>query len=142
MTRKARRPLEGVTLIELLCAVAIIAVLATLLLGPAGRALGKARAMQWNDRAHALTGEITDRLHGVFVGQKKFQRVTLADLERDGLVTTAQARFLRDDRVRFTAFAGSDPDELPVIQVTFKPAFLDPGGTVQVTKGDLTRERP
>jgi prepilin-type N-terminal cleavage/methylation domain-containing protein len=142
MTRKARRPLEGVTLIELLCAVAIIAVLATLLLGPAGRALGKARAMQWNDRAHALTGEITDRLHGVFVGQKEFQRVTLADLERDGLVTTAQARFLRDDRVRFTAFAGSDPDELPVIQVTFKPAFLDPGGTVQVTKGDLTRERP
>ena len=141
MTRKSPRPPAGVTLIELLCALAIIAVLATLLLGPAGRALGKARALQWNDRAHALTGEITDRLYGVFVGQKEFQRVTLADLERDGLVTTAQARFLRDDRVRFTPFAGSDPDDLPVIQVTFKPAFLDPGGTVQVTKGDLTRER-
>jgi prepilin-type N-terminal cleavage/methylation domain-containing protein len=141
MTRKSRRPPAGVTLIELLCAVAIIAVLATLLLGPAGRALGKARAMQWNDRAHSLTSEITDRLYGVFVGQKEFPRVTLADLEKDGLVTAAQAKFLRDDRVRFTPFAGSDPDDLPVIQVTFKPAFLDPGGTVQVTKGDLTRER-
>lgn len=142
MTRKARRPLGGVTLIELLCALAIIAVLATLLLGPASRALGKARAMQWNDRAHALTAEITDRLHQVFVGQKEFKRVTLADLEKDGLLTAAQAKFPRDDRVRFTPFAGSDPDELTVIQVAFKPAFLDPGGIVQVTKGELTRERP
>ncbi len=133
--------MAGVTLVELLCAVAIIAVLATMLLGPAGRALAKARAMQWNNRAHALTADITDRLHAIFVGQTTFTRVTLADLERDGLVTTSQARFLKEDRVRFSPFSGSDPDGLAVIEVELKPGFLESGGLIRVTKGNITLER-
>lgn len=140
MTVVPRRGPAGVTLIELLCVMAIIAVLATLLLGPAGRALGKARAMQWNNRAEALTGEITDRLRKVFAGQKEFRRVALEDLERDGVLLASQVRFLRDPRVTFTPFAGSDPDEFPVITVRLKPGFLEPGGTLSVVKGELTRE--
>lgn len=136
-----RARMAGVTLVELLCAVAIIGVLATMLLGPAGRALAKARAMQWNNRAVSLTGEIADRLYGLFVGQTAFNRVTLADLERDGLVTTTQARFLKEDRVRFSPFSGSDPDELAVIEVMLKQGFLESGGLIQVTKGQITRER-
>lgn len=130
----------GVTLIELLCAMAIIAVLATMLLGPAGRALGKARAMQWNNRAEVLTGEITERLRAVFAGQKEFRRVTLADLERDGVIFSSHARFLRDSRVTFTPFAGSDPDELPVIQVRLQPGFLGGSGILMVDKGALTQD--
>lgn len=140
MTVTKRPGPRGVTLIELLCALAIIAVLATLLLGPAGRALGKARAMQWNNRAEVLTGEITDRLRTVFAGQKEFRRVNLTDLERDGVLLGSQVRFLRDPRVTFNPFAGTDPDELPVIQVRLKPGFLDSGGSLVVDKGELTRE--
>ncbi len=130
----------GVTLIELLCVMAIIAVLATMLLGPAGRALGKARALQWNNRAEALTGEISDRLRAVFAGQKEFRRVTLAELERDGVIFKSQAGFLRDSRVTFTPFAGNDPDDLVVIVVRLKPGFLGGGGILTVSKDDVTHE--
>lgn len=141
---KALRPARaaGVTLIELLCTMAIIAVLATMLLGPAGRALAKARAMQWNNRARVTTGEITERLRAVFAGQTAFRRITLEELERDGVLPGSQASFLRDSRVTFTSFAGVDPDGQPVIEVRLKPAFLDSGGTMVLSKGDLTRESP
>lgn len=141
MIRLPRRPpSRGVTLIELLCAMAIVAVLATLLLGPASKALGKARAMQWADKAGFMTGEITVRLNQIFAGQKEFTRVTLEKLAADNLLTESQVRFLRDQRVRFTPFAGNDPDSLAVIHVTLKPGFLTDGGAITVSKGEITAE--
>ena len=132
----------GVTLVELLCTMAIIAVLATMLLGPAGRAMSKARGMQWNNRAVATTAQITDRLRAMFAGQKAFRRITLEDLERDRVLPASDIGFLRDARVTFMPFAGDDPDGQPVIAVRLKPAFLGGGGDIVVTKGDLTREAP
>lgn len=141
MIRLPRRPgSQGVTLIELLCAMAIVAVLATLLLGPASRALGNARAMQWADKAGFMTGEITARLNRVFAGQKEFSRVTLEKLEKDNLLTASQIRFLRDKRVQFYPFAGSDADGTVVIDVALKRGFLTDGGSITVTKGEITAE--
>lgn len=141
MTRLPRRPqCHGVTLIELLCAMAIMAALATLLLGPASRILGKARAMQWADKAQFTTTEITVRLNQLFAGQKEFNTVTLENLEADHLLTTAQIRFLRDKRVQFHAFSGKDADGMVVIDVTLKPGFLTDGGSIRVTKGEITAE--
>ncbi len=139
MTRFPRRPATvGVTLIELLCAMAIVALLATLLLGPASKALGKARAMQWADKAGFMTGEISARLNPLFAGQKEFTRVTQEQLESDHLLTPSQVRFLKDKRVTFVPFAGSDPDGMVVIDVTLKAGFLTSAGSIIVTKGEIT----
>lgn len=139
MTRFPRRPATvGVTLIELHCAMAIVALLATLLLGPASKALGKARAMQWADKAGFMTGEISARLNQLFAGQKEFTRVTLDQLESDHLLTTSQVRFLKDKRVTLFPFAGNDPDGMVVIDGTLKPGFLTSAGSIVVTKGEIT----
>lgn len=140
MTRLFRRPtVAGVTLIELLCAMAIVALLATLLLGPALRALGNARAMQWADKAGFMTGEISTRLNQVFAGQTEFARVTLEKLEGDQLLTSSQVRFLKDKRVTFRPFSGRDPEGMIVIEVALKPGFLTSGGAITVTKEEITR---
>ncbi len=128
----------GVTLIEMLCVVAIIGVLAALLLGPAGRVLGKARAMQWADQAERATEEIRQRLHPVFASQTDFPTMTLEKLETSQLLTPSQLLFLRDRRVKFTPFAGKDPDTLPVVAAELKAGFLTSAGTVVLTKGELT----
>ena len=140
MTRLLRRPgTAGVSLIELLSTISIIVLLASLLLGPALRALGNARAIQWADRAGYMTGEITTRLNQVFAGQTEFTRVTLPMLEADQVLTPSHIRFLRDNRVTFHPFAGSDPGEMVVIQVALKSGFLTPGGALLVTKEEITR---
>ena len=117
---------------------AIVAMLATLLLGPAGKALSSARAMQWADKARFMTGEISARLNSIFAGQTSFPLVTLDQLEQDNVLTTSQAGFLRDSRVRMTPFAGNDPDTLVVIHVTLKRGFLTDAGALTVTKGEIT----
>lgn len=133
-----RRRMPAFTLIELLCVMAIIAILAGLLLGPAGRILGRARAMQWADHASAQTEAIRSQLHKILGGQKEFAQLSLGTLESTGWISAAQSRFLRDRRVHFTPFAGSDPDTLPVIVVEIKPGFLTSEGAITVTKGELT----
>ena len=128
----------GFTLIEMLCTFAIIAVLAAMLLGPVGRIMGRARAMQYNDKARAVAFEVTDQLHRIFGGQKQFRKVTLEDLERDGLLSPGQVRFLKGKGVTFTPFAGTDPDGMVVIEIPLRPGFLDPGGVIQVFKIQIT----
>lgn len=118
---------------------AIIAVLAGLLLGPAARILGNARAMQWADRATHETAQIQVQLHKVLAGQKGFQRLNIEGLAAANWITASQARFLRDSRVKFTPFAGPDPDTLPVIEVQIKAGFLTSAEVLVVTKADLTK---
>lgn len=129
----------GFTLIELLCVMAIIGVLAGLLLGPAARILGNARAMQWGDRAQHQTAQIREQLHKVLAGQKEFDRLTLETLTAANWISSEQVRFLKDSRVKFTPFTGTDPDALKVIEVQIKAGFLTGREVLVVTKFDLTK---
>lgn len=124
----------GVTLIELLCAMAIIAVLATLLLGPAGRALKRARAMQWADIAERQTEQVAEQLQRYLNGRDNYPLQTLDGLEGAGALGPAQVRFLRDRRVTFTPFSGADPDEMVIISAQLESGFLTTAGTITVTK--------
>lgn len=134
-----RRWRSGFTLIELLCVMAIIAILAGLLLGPAARILGRARAMQWGEHAQVQTQAIEQHLRKVLGGRKDFPRLTLEALESTGWITSSQARFLRDPRVKFTPFAGEDDESLPVIVVQIKAGFLTSSEVLTLTKGELTK---
>ena len=116
----------------------IVAVLAGMWLGPAARILGKARAMQWADQATRHTGAIRQQLHKVLVGQKQFSRLTIEAMESSGWISAAQGRFLRDRRVHFTPFSGTDAEELPVIVVDIQSGLLTSSETLAIKKGELT----
>lgn len=132
---------RAVTLIELLSAMAIIAVLATLLLGPAARALRNARNMQWADQAEGHAGVVVQQLR-TFVGDKQdFPTLTLEALEAINVFASAEVRFLHDRRVVFTPVTGSDPDDKVFLAVKLESGFLTPAGTMTYTRGELRPRR-
>jgi prepilin-type N-terminal cleavage/methylation domain-containing protein len=136
---KAHRQSAGVTMLELLCVIALITILAGLLLGPVSQALRRARAMKWGYEAPALLESTVSQLRKHFQGKKDFPPVTLASLETGSLLEPSQLRFLKDRRVTFVPFAGADPDEQVVIEVRLGSGFLVEAGQLTATKGEITK---
>ncbi len=114
---------EGVTLLEMLCAMAIILVLAGLILGPGARALQRLRADQWNDRASARLDDTVDQLRRHLAGQRAFGVVTLERIESNHWVSPLEMDFLRDRRVTFWPFSDSDGDGKIIIQVQIERGY-------------------
>jgi len=136
---KAYRPSAGFTLLELLCVIALITILAGLLLGPVSRALRRARAMKWGHEAPVLLDSTVRQLKQHFQGKTGFPPVTLRALETAGLLEPSQCRFLKDRRVTYYPFAGADPDGQVVIEVRLERGFLTEAGELTATKGDITK---
>lgn len=136
---RSRRQAAGFTLIELLCVMAIIAILASLLLGPINRAMHRAHAMKWAQDAELLLESTVQELRKHFQGQEGFPPVTLAFLETNGLLEPRLIGFLKDRRVAYTPFAGADPDDLVVIRVRIEAGFLTERGSLTATKGRITK---
>ena len=130
---------RGLTLIELLCVMAIISILATLLLGPAMRVLQKVRADDWSDKAMADLELTVTQLHAHFRGKVEFPEVTLDAIESMRLLRPAQLQFLKDPQVTFIPFAGSDPEEQVVIKVRLQKGFFTDPSNLEATKGEITR---
>lgn len=128
---------SGVTLLELLCVIAIITVIAGLLLGPAARILKKMRADQWSNRAGEELRLVVQQLRSQFRGREDFPAVTLERMASENLVGAAQLSFLRDRRVAFVPFTGSDADDKVVICVVLEAGFFDDGGVLTETKGAI-----
>jgi prepilin-type N-terminal cleavage/methylation domain-containing protein len=136
---EAHRQSAGVTLLEVLCSIVLITILAALLLGPVSRALRRARAMKWGDQAPVLLESTVSQLKKCFQGKTDFPPVTLAALEVGSLLEPSQLQFLKDRRVTFVPFAGADPDEQVVIKVRLEPGFLVEAGQLTATKGEITK---
>jgi prepilin-type N-terminal cleavage/methylation domain-containing protein len=129
----------GVTLLELLCVVAIITVLAGLLLAPVSRILQRARAMKWGNEAPVLLESTLVQLRSRYQGRKNFPQVTLESLVTNGLLTPSLLGFLRDRRVTFRSFTSMHSDDFVVIEVRLPSGFLVESGQLTVTKGDIVR---
>ena len=56
------RTRRGLSLVELLCVMAIIAVLAGLLAGPVLKALAKVKDWEWSDRVPMMTNKVAEQL--------------------------------------------------------------------------------
>ena len=121
--RRLRRA-RAFSLLELLCAISIIVLLAGLLLGPVSRIFGRVVADKWADQASFLLHQTVSHLNQQFQGLDKFPLVTIEGLEAQGLLKPDELRFLKDRRVTFVPFAGSDPDDKIVIAVQLKRGFL------------------
>jgi prepilin-type N-terminal cleavage/methylation domain-containing protein len=131
--------MRGLTLIELLCVMAIILILTTLDLGPAMRVLQKVRADDWAEKAMSDLQLTVAQLHAHFRGRVEFPEVTLEAIESMRLVQPTQLRFLKDPQVTFIPFAGSDPDEQVVIKVRLRKGFFTDLNQLEATKGEITR---
>lgn len=128
----------GFTLIEMLCTIAIILVLAGLVLGPASRVLRKVRADQWGERSSTRLHDAVEQLRKHLAGQSAFGIVTLERIETSRWVGPLEADFLRDRRVTFIPFADSDPDEKVVIRVQVDRGYWTDAEVRTLRKADLT----
>lgn len=136
---ETHRHTVGVTLLELLCVIAVITILAGMLLGPVSRIMQKSWAMKWSEDGTDLLDTVVERLRQHYQGREDFPQVTLTTLEAGGLLDSAQLRFLKDRRVTFFPFAGTDPDEQVVIAVRFEAGFLVDRHLKTASKGDICR---
>jgi prepilin-type N-terminal cleavage/methylation domain-containing protein len=139
MALRSQAATRGVSLIEVLCAIAIIAILAGLLLGPVARALQRARAMQWAQDAEIHLEATVQQLGTHFQGKLDFPLVTLSQIEAQMLVSPSELRFLKDRRVTFHPFAGTDPDDQVVVQVRIEAGFLTEAGRLVAIKERITK---
>jgi prepilin-type N-terminal cleavage/methylation domain-containing protein len=135
---KRHTPDLGFSLIELLCVIAIIVVLASLLLGPAARVLQRVLADKWAEDAQTRLSETIHQLNQHFQGAETFPLVTLDWIESQGLLKSAELQFLKDPRVTFVPFAGSDPSEKIVIAVQLKRGFWNDSTVLTERKEAVT----
>ena len=118
---------------------AIILVLASLLLGPASRILGRVLADQWSEQASGLLSETVSDLNQHFQGSENFPLITLERLESEGWLKPRHLGFLKDRRVTFIPFAGSDPDDKIVIVVRLKRGFWNEANELSERKEAITK---
>jgi len=134
-----RRVRGAFTLLELLCVIAIITVLASLVTGSAVKVLQRARADQWSDRASGLLHSTVEQLHQRLQARQDFPLVTVDRIETEAWLKPAEIRFLKEPEVTFVPFSGSDPDDKVVIRVELRRGFLTQSGALTQTKGWITR---
>jgi len=124
----APSPHRAFSLIEMLCVIVIIALLAGLILGPASRMLHRMRADKWENQSAVQLDAIVEQLRRQFQGKSDFPPVTLERLEREKLLNPYQMAFLKDSRVTFFSFSGTDPDDKVVIRVDLERGYLSQAG--------------
>ena len=113
------RKQSAFSLIELMCVMGIIGIMAALLLGPAFKALDRAKRLDWEIKAPAMFERVLEQLQAWENSGKTHPKLSIARLEQNGILDEPSLRFLRLRKVHYFPFASSDPDETVILVVEF-----------------------
>ncbi len=127
------------SLIELLCVFAIIGILVGMLLGPAGRALNKARRLKTNVEAPAHFERLNDGMRRFVAAHQEYQCPDLDALLLFSNPGSPTERWLRSHRTTFSPFSHESPVDQLVLTVEIPQAPPKVVIVHGLTKGELTR---
>jgi len=109
--------LAGFTLIEMLCVIAIIGILAAMLLGAVNRAYGSARNKMWKVQAPAFYDYIEEHLSKYYQSHPNYPLLSARDLYGNAVFDDRIMDFLRCPHVQYFPFAMSDAANKVVFQI-------------------------
>jgi hypothetical protein len=94
---------------------------------------------QWGDQAGARLQAVVEQLQNHCRARPDFPLLTFERLQSERLLGPVELDFLKDRRVTFTPFAGSDSDDKLVILVALRKGYFTEAGILTETKGDICK---
>ena len=116
-----RRGEKGFSLIELMCVIAIILILVSLMMGPILRAYKKAKDFGWENDSQAWVDRFTEKMRQHFGDAGEYPALTADQLCEGGMIDNGLRSFLRDKRVQYFPFSSKSPEEAVILQVNTTP---------------------
>jgi prepilin-type N-terminal cleavage/methylation domain-containing protein len=120
------------SLIELMCVMTIIAILASLMLGPISKAFAKAKRFDWEQKSEALVNRFESQMRQQFGEALDYPALTIDQMFEGRIIDGTLRDFLKDKRVQFMPFSSSTPDAKPILIVT-----TGKNSSWTVTKADI-----
>jgi prepilin-type N-terminal cleavage/methylation domain-containing protein len=122
------------SLIELLCVMLVIGILASLLLSAVMAAYGRAKRMQREFDGPVLVEQVRDRLTSFCETQPTYPALTARQLHELGVFDSRIMDFLRWRGVAFHPFSSSDPTNALVLEIRYSGSHFG-----HLLKSDLRR---
>jgi len=119
METRSTGPRSGVSLIELLCVIVIILILAGLLLGPVLRAYRKAKTFAGELEGPGVVEVAVERLRRFHQAHPTYGPLTADYLHRQAIFDSKFMKYMSERKVSYVAFSSSDPDDKVIVRYLF-----------------------